>query len=242
VRFCYLGFAERKRNRGQLLAPWRVTSITGMFVTKCYSARPKGASPWHTHPRSSRQGPGNQSTSRFRASRHATRGPSARRWAKRCGRSVREPQNADEGRIPELLPLRHGRMVASPFTFYRGSALAMAVDLAGTPSTGVRVQCGGDSHLVNFRGLATPERQVIFAINDLDETLPAPWEWDLKRLAASFVIACRDNGLSESDVADSEAAGCKTVTGDPGPRSRMAPSNCEIGQHASRGALQGRTD
>jgi hypothetical protein len=74
----------------------------------------------------------------------------------------------------------------------------MAVDLAGTPSTGVRVQCGGDSHLVNFRGLATPERQVIFAINDLDETLPAPWEWDIKRLAASFVIACRDNGLDES--------------------------------------------
>ena len=109
---------------------------------------------------------------------------------------------ADEGRIPELLPLRHGRMVLSPFTFYRGSALAMAVDLAGTPSTGVRVQCGGDSHLVNFRGLATPERQVIFAINDLDETLPAPWEWDLKRLAASFVIACRDNGFSESTAKD----------------------------------------
>jgi uncharacterized protein (DUF2252 family) len=109
---------------------------------------------------------------------------------------------ADEGRLPELLPLRHGRMVASPFTFYRGSALAMAVDLAGLPSTGIRVQCGGDSHLVNFRGLATPERQVIFAVNDLDETLPAPWEWDLKRLAASFVIACRDNGLSESAAKD----------------------------------------
>jgi len=98
-------------------------------------------------------------------------------------------------------------MVQSPFTFYRGSALAMAVDLAGSPSTGVRVQCGGDSHLVNFRGLATPERQVIFAINDLDETLPAPWEWDLKRLAASFVIACRDNGLSES-VAKDAVLGC----------------------------------
>ena len=93
-------------------------------------------------------------------------------------------------------------MVLSPFTFYRGSALAMAVDLAGTPATGVRVQCGGDSHLVNFRGLGTPERRVIFAINDLDETLPAPWEWDLKRLAASFVIASRDNGLSESDAKD----------------------------------------
>jgi uncharacterized protein (DUF2252 family) len=109
---------------------------------------------------------------------------------------------ADEGRVPELLPLRHGRMVLSPFTFYRGSALAMAADLACTPATGIRVQCGGDSHLVNFRGLATPERQVIFAINDLDETLPAPWEWDLKRLAASFVIASRDNGLSELDAKD----------------------------------------
>ncbi|MGA7414472.1 MAG: DUF2252 domain-containing protein [Bryobacteraceae bacterium] len=109
---------------------------------------------------------------------------------------------ADKGRLPDLLPLRHGRMALSPFTFYRGSALAMADDLSGTPATGLRVQCGGDSHLVNFRGLATPERQVIFAINDLDETLPAPWEWDLKRLAASFVIACRDNGLTESDAKD----------------------------------------
>ncbi len=107
-------------------------------------------------------------------------------------------RKADKGRLPDLLSLRHGRMVQSPFTFYRGSALAMAVDLHATPATGVRVQCGGDSHLVNFRGLATPERQIIFAINDLDETLPAPWEWDLKRLATSFVIACRDNGLSES--------------------------------------------
>ncbi len=108
-------------------------------------------------------------------------------------------RTADEGRLQDLLPLRHGRMVQSPFTFYRGSALAMAEDLAASPATGLRVQCGGDSHLVNFRGLATPERQVIFAINDLDETLPAPWEWDLKRLATSFVIACRDNGLSEAD-------------------------------------------
>ncbi len=113
---------------------------------------------------------------------------------------------ADAGRLPDLIPLRHGRMVQSPFTFYRGSALAMADDLAGTPSTGVSVQCGGDSHLVNFRGLATPERRLIFAINDLDETLPAPWEWDLKRLAASTVIACRDNGLCESAAKDAVLA------------------------------------
>ncbi len=105
---------------------------------------------------------------------------------------------AEKGRMPELLPLRHGRMVRSAFTFYRGSALAMAADLASTPVTGVRVQCCGDAHLCNFGGFATPERRIIFSINDLDETLPGPWEWDAKRLAASFVIACRDNGLSET--------------------------------------------
>src|SRR5271157_6019043 len=120
---------------------------------------------------------------------------------------VRVVLKTDEGRIPDLVPLRHGRMVLSPFTFYRGSAFAMAQDLAGTPSTGIRVQCGGDSHLVNFRGLATAERQVIFALNDLDETLPAPWEWDLKRLAASIVVACRDNGLSDA-VAKDAVLGC----------------------------------
>jgi uncharacterized protein (DUF2252 family) len=109
----------------------------------------------------------------------------------------------DKGRVPELLALRHGRMALSPFTFYRGSALNMAVDLATTPSTGVRVQCCGDAHLGNFRGMGTPERRVIFVVNDLDETLPAPWEWDLKRLAASFVVACRNNGLSESTARDS---------------------------------------
>lgn len=106
--------------------------------------------------------------------------------------------SAGEGRLQELLPLRHGRMAQSPFTFYRGSALNMASDLALTPATGIRVQCCGDAHLMNFGGFATPERNVIFSINDLDETLPAPWEWDIKRLAASFMLACRDNGLSES--------------------------------------------
>jgi len=105
---------------------------------------------------------------------------------------------AEKGRLPELLPLRHGRMVRSAFTFYRGAALTMAADLASTPSTGVRVQCCGDAHLCNFGGFATPERNIIFGINDLDETLPAPWEWDIKRLAASFVVACRDNGLGDA--------------------------------------------
>ncbi len=105
---------------------------------------------------------------------------------------------AEKGRMPELLPLRHGRMARSAFTFYRGAALTMATDLASTPVSGIRVQCCGDAHLCNFGGFATPERKVIFSINDLDETLPAPWEWDVKRLAASFVIGCRDNGLSDA--------------------------------------------
>ncbi|HQZ18806.1 MAG TPA: DUF2252 domain-containing protein [Vicinamibacteria bacterium] len=105
---------------------------------------------------------------------------------------------AEKGRLADLLPLRHGRMSRSPFTFYRGSALAMAQDLAVTPSSGIRVQCCGDAHLSNFGGFATPERRVLFSINDLDETLPAPWEWDLKRLAASFVLGCRDNGLKDA--------------------------------------------
>jgi uncharacterized protein (DUF2252 family) len=109
---------------------------------------------------------------------------------------------AEKGRVPDLLPLRHGRMVRSAFTFYRGAALTMAADLASTPSTGVRVQCCGDAHLCNFGGFATPERKVIFSINDLDETLPAPWEWDVKRLAPSFVVACRDNGLSDAVARD----------------------------------------
>jgi len=109
---------------------------------------------------------------------------------------------AEKGRMPELLPLRHGRMVKSAFTFYRGAALTMATDLAVTPTSGIRVQACGDAHLCNFGGFATPERKVIFSINDLDETLPAPWEWDVKRLAASFVVACRDKGLSERVARD----------------------------------------
>jgi len=109
---------------------------------------------------------------------------------------------AGKGRLPDLLPLRHGRMVRSAFTFFRGSALAMAYDLSSTPTTGTRVQCCGDAHLCNFGGFATPERRIIFSINDLDETLPAPWEWDVKRLAASFVVGCRDNGLSDAIARD----------------------------------------
>lgn len=111
-------------------------------------------------------------------------------------------EKSNQGRMPQLIPIRHGRMLQSPFAFYRGAALNMAADMAGTPASGIRVQACGDCHLMNFGAFATPERRVIFDINDLDETLSAPWEWDLKRLAASFVLACRDNGLGEDDARD----------------------------------------
>ncbi len=106
-------------------------------------------------------------------------------------------EEGNKDRLPELVPIRHGRMLQSPLAFYRGAALNMAEDLAHLPTTGIRVQCCGDAHLGNFRGFGTPERHVNFDIHDLDETLPAAWEWDLKRLATSFVVACRDNAFSK---------------------------------------------
>jgi uncharacterized protein (DUF2252 family) len=101
-----------------------------------------------------------------------------------------------ESRVPELVPVRHGRMLVSPFTFYRGAALPMAADLAGTPSAGLRVQLCGDAHLSNFGAFASPERNLVFDVNDFDETLPGPFEWDVKRLAASLAVAGRDNGFA----------------------------------------------
>jgi uncharacterized protein (DUF2252 family) len=101
-------------------------------------------------------------------------------------------------RVAGLVPMRWGRMLASPFTFMRGSALVMATDLSTTPNTGIRVQACGDCHLLNFGAFATPERNLVFDINDFDETLPAPWEWDVKRLAASIEHAGRDSSLPRS--------------------------------------------
>jgi hypothetical protein len=98
-------------------------------------------------------------------------------------------------RVPELVPVRHGRMLVSPFTYYRGAALPMAADLAGTPAAGLRVQVCGDAHLSNFGAFASPERNLVFDVNDFDETLPGPFEWDVKRLAASLIVAGRDNGF-----------------------------------------------
>jgi uncharacterized protein (DUF2252 family) len=103
------------------------------------------------------------------------------------------------GRIPELVPIRHGRMLVSPFTFFRGAAAIMAADLSTTPRTGIHVQLCGDAHLANFGAFGSPERKLLFDINDFDETLPGPWEWDLKRLAASMEVAGRDLGFGPAD-------------------------------------------
>ena len=105
-----------------------------------------------------------------------------------------------KSRVPELVPVRHGRMLVSPFTFYRGAALPMAADLAGTPASGLRVQLCGDAHLSNFGAFGSPERRLVFDVNDFDETLPGPFEWDVKRLVASLVVAGRDNGFAAADV------------------------------------------
>ena len=100
-------------------------------------------------------------------------------------------QEQAKTRVAELIPIRHARMTASPFAFYRGAAAVMAADLATTPDSGLRAQICGDAHLANFGGFAAPDRTIVFDVNDFDETLPGPWEWDVKRLAASFEIAAR---------------------------------------------------
>jgi uncharacterized protein (DUF2252 family) len=129
-------------------------------------------------------------------------------WRRSAGRTdpIEILLAADATREPDLVPLRYGRMLQTPFTFYRGSAGVMASDLSHTPATGIRVQCCGEAHLMNFGGFATPERNLIFDVNDLDETLPGPWEWDVKRLVASFVLAARSNGISDTDGRDAAVA------------------------------------
>jgi uncharacterized protein (DUF2252 family) len=116
---------------------------------------------------------------------------------------------SNRGRVPSLVPVRYGRMLHSPFAFLRGAAVVMAYDLARTPVSGLRVQACGDAHLMNFGGFATPERHIVFDVNDFDETLPAPWEWDVKRLAASVMIAARYLKLSNADCVQATMA---TVT------------------------------
>ena len=107
---------------------------------------------------------------------------------------------SNEGRLENLIPIRHGRMLQSPFAYFRGTALIQAHDLKGTPASGINVHACGDCHLMNFGGFATPERTLVFDINDFDETLPAPFEWDVKRLAASFVIAAGWRGFRSNQA------------------------------------------
>ncbi|GGY41311.1 DUF2252 domain-containing protein [Streptomyces omiyaensis] len=157
-----------------------------------------------------------KSSTALRAAPHATPeeraalGKEARRRAPRSGHAVYEPspdrpdplkilEAQSATRVPELVPLRYGRMTESPFRFYRGAAAIMASDLAATPRSGFTAQLCGDAHLLNFRLLASPERRLMFDINDFDETLPGPWEWDVKRLSASFVIAARANGFDDAE-------------------------------------------
>src|ERR1700755_3349428 len=115
-------------------------------------------------------------------------------WEPPAGRvdPIAQLEASNRRRVADLVPVRYGRMLVSPFAFLRGSAVVMANDLAGTPTTGVRVQACGDAHLANFGVFATPERNLFFDVNDFDETLPAPWEWDVKRLAASVAVAARN--------------------------------------------------
>ena len=105
-----------------------------------------------------------------------------------------------KARVPDLIPIRYGRMIASPFAYFRGAAAPMAWDLAHTPTSDIRVQACGDAHLLNFGMYAAPDRRLVFDVNDFDETLPAPFEWDVKRLAASFAVAARDNGFKDRDA------------------------------------------
>ncbi len=140
----------------------------------------------------------------------AARGKAARAKVPRSAHGEWEPaadrpdpvqvlRDGDKGRVAELVPLRYERMLASPFSFYRGAAAIMAGDLAPTPTSGFRVQLSGDAHLSNFGLYAAPDRQLVFDLNDFDETFPGPWEWDVKRLAASLEIAGRDRGFSDAE-------------------------------------------
>ena len=142
-----------------------------------------------------------QRRERGRAARRVAPRYSHAEWAPAPNRpdpvDLMEAQAKD--RLPELLPIRSARMMASPFTFMRGSAFVMAHDLASTPKSGIQAQLCGDAHLLNFGMYASPERALLFDLNDFDETLPGPWEWDVKRLAASLVVAGRDNGFDAAD-------------------------------------------
>src|ERR1700742_1358246 len=150
----------------------------------------------HAEPLSTTQRAANGKAARVAVPRSAHAG-----WEPAAGRrdAIDVLEQQAQTRVPELVPIRYGRMLVSPFTFYRGAALLMAEDLAHTPRSGLTVQCCGDAHLSNFGVFASPERRLVFDVNDFDETLPGPWEWDVKRLAVSMLIAARSNGYRAKD-------------------------------------------
>jgi uncharacterized protein (DUF2252 family) len=154
-------------------------------------------------------GSGTSAVSELTREERVTAGKKARKEVPRKSHATWEPaagrpdpvellEEQATTRVPELVPIRYGRMSVSPFTFFRGAALLMASDLAHTPNSGLQVQVCGDAHLSNFGGFASPERELVFDLNDFDETLPGPWEWDVKRLATSVAIAGRDRGFSSA--------------------------------------------
>ena len=151
----------------------------------------------------------------FTVDERAARGRAARADVRRRVHAEWEPpphrpdpvdllEEQAQSRVPELVPIRYGRMLVSPFTFFRGGAYLMASDLAGMPRTGLHAQLCGDAHLSNFGAFAAPDRRLVFSINDFDETLPGPFEWDVKRLAASFAVAGRDRGFDDTRAGEDQ--------------------------------------
>ena len=143
-------------------------------------------------------------------------------------------------RVSELIPIRYGRMLVSAFTFYRGGAALMAGDLAATPHTDLQVQLCGDAHLSNFGVFAAPDRRLVFSVNDFDETLPGPFEWDVKRLVASFAVAGRDRGFDAKQRAASTGPSCartaRRCTASPGCEHRHLVSHARPGRHRAPAA------
>jgi uncharacterized protein (DUF2252 family) len=174
------------------------------------------------------------------------RGKQARTAAPRSSHAtwIAPPQRPDpialleaqaESRVPELVPIRHGRMAASPFAFFRGAAAVMASDLAGSPVSGLRAQLCGDAHLSNFGGFASPERDLVFDLNDFDETLPGPWEWDVKRLAASVAVAARERGWPRRErraIARAAVAGYRETIRELAGQSTLDVWYARIDEHA----------
>src|SRR6478672_486974 len=157
----------------------------------------------------------------FSPAERAARGKAARAEVPRSSHAEWEPaphrpdpvellEEQAQSRVPELVPIRYGRMLVSPFTFYRGAAYLMASDLSGGPRTGLHAQLCGDAHLSNFGAFAAPDRRLVFSINDFDETLPGPFEWDVKRLVASFAVAGRERGFGAKARAVINAAAARS--------------------------------